>query len=342
MKFLNKKRIASAALAGTLALSMVTPAFASEKTTNITGSVANITLSVAVPTTGKAVINPYGLPYTVGEGVSITGEKIVTAAPLTVQNLSSVPLDVNVSIVGTKTGNFAFEATGTTLGSTETGNKGVVFFEIFDALALNATTIENTDTLISEFAKLKSTDAADRVQIKGVAGTPDTKDAVIKLREADAQNSTLQAGGAAFFRLAGDVVKKPATAWATTDGFTAAIAFTFEPSATPYTQSAGSIADGSGLQTPVGDAVGSIGLTGAKLTLTPTLPDGLTPTAANTMWTVDNTDDFTITPDNTDPLKATVKKATSTTAASQTGTVTVTITDTNGIPYVATVDVTTA
>lgn len=331
MKFLNKKRFASAALAGALALSMVTPAFASSKTTNITGTYNAITLSVAVPTTGKAIINPYGLPYTVGEGVTITGEKITTAAPLTVQNLSSVPLEVNVSITGTKTGGFEFE-TAASLGSSETGKKGVVKFEIFDALGVNATTIENTDALVEQFSKLKSADASGSVQITGQA-TPDTNTAgtpVVILREATS-DGTLQAGGAAFFRLAGDVVKSPATSWAATDGFTAAIAFTFEPSATPYGKNAGTITATSGSLT-------AVDLTGPALVLTPALPTGLTATAQNTTWTVEDTENFTITPNASDPLKATVKSKAST-ASGATSKVTVTIKDANGIPYTASVDI---
>ena len=71
MKFLNKKRVASAALAGALALSMAAPAFASQSV--ITGNYKEIRLAVTVPTTGKAVINPYGLPIALSETHNISG-----------------------------------------------------------------------------------------------------------------------------------------------------------------------------------------------------------------------------------------------------------------------------
>ena len=58
MKSMNLKRFASTALAGALALSMAVPAFAAGNTTVISGAYEAVTLSVTVPTTGKAIIKP--------------------------------------------------------------------------------------------------------------------------------------------------------------------------------------------------------------------------------------------------------------------------------------------
>lgn len=335
MKFMNLKRFGSIAMAGALALSLAAPAFATNSV--ITGNYKEVRLAVTVPSTGKAVINPYGLPITLSEKYSISGQGISNAAPLTVQNRSAVPLKVNVSITATKTGNFAFE-TATSIGSTETGNKGLVKFEMFPAPALTETTLENEDALIGGFAALDSAKAlpANGLQVKGVDGTPDAATNILTLREGSADGS-LQAGGAAYFRLTGEAVKAPTTAWAAADGFTATIAFTFEPSATAFSLSAGTLAkDATAVSS---DELTAISTTGVKLLLTSALPDTLTPTAQNTVWTVDDEESFSVTIDATNPLKATLKAKTGNTAPATNDpvNVTVTITDTNGIPYVATV-----
>lgn len=335
MKFMNLKRFASVAMAGALALSLSAPAFATSNSV-ITGNYKEVRLAVSVPSTGKAVINPYGLPIALSETYSISGQGISNAAPLTVQNRSAVPLSVDVSITGAATGNFAFE-TGTALSTTETANKGLVKFEMFPAPALTETTLENEDTLIGGFAALDSANAlpSGGVQIKGATGTPDAATNIMTLREGD-ENGSLQAGGAAYFRLTGEAAKKPTTAWAATDGFTATIAFTFSPSATAFSLSAGSLAaDTSG--SSMNDALASIS-SGATVVLTSALPSTLTPTSSNTVWSIDDTDKFTITPNATDPLKAVVKiKSGANPTTGDTVNITVTITDTNGIPYVATV-----
>lgn len=342
MKFMNLKRFASVAMAGALALSLSAPAFASNSV--ITGNYKEVRLAVSVPSTGKAVINPYGLPIALSEKYSISGQGISNAAPLTVQNRSAVPLKVNVEITATKTGNFAFE-TQAALGTSETGNKGLVKFEMFPAPALTETTLENEDTLIGGFAALDSANAlpSGGVQVKGVDGTPDKANNILTLREGSADGS-LQAGGAAYFRLTGEAVKAPATAWAATDGFTATIAFTFEPSATPFSLSAGTLAaDTSGAT--ANEQLSSISTTGATIVLTSALPANLTPSSTNTTWSVDESvkDKLTLTPNSTDPLKCVVKnKATGGVDPSTRFNITVTITDTNGIPYTATVEGTAA
>ena len=335
MKFLNKKRVASAALAGALALSMAAPAFASQSV--ITGNYKEIRLAVTVPTTGKAVINPYGLPIALSETHNISGQGISNAAPLTVQNRSAVPLNVNVSITSAPLADstFTFETTGA-IGASEKGNKGLVKFEMFRALGLTEATLADEDALIGGFAALDSADAlpANGVQLKGLAGTPDAATNILTLRESDAEGN-LQAGGAAYFRLTGEAVKAPATPWKATDGFTATIAFTFEPSTTAYALNAGTLAfDTAADQNAIPGAPG----TGLTLSLDGDLPADFTATAQNVTWSVDDTTNFTITQDTTNPLKAKIKMAkTSGIAANTPVNITVTVTDANGVPFTATI-----
>ena len=321
MKFMNMKRFASTALAGVLALSMAAPAFAASNTTTIEGAYQAITLDVTVPTTGSAVINPYGLPYELGTNVSVSGQQITTGAPLMVENRSSVALSASVSITATATGAFTFEETNATIGASETGNKGVVKFQIFPAEGIDEAAAKKEATLLPLFAALEDEDAAAEVQLKSSAAVTGTD--MIVLREGE--GGKLQDGGAAFFRLAGEVAKKPTTAWVAADGFKAVIAFTFEPGT--YTKSAGTISGGTG-------AIAASGT--ADLTLNPSgLPSGVT--VAEWKWSSSDQTKATVALKSgvTTGLVATVSNE-----ATGTADITVTGVGSDGITYTATKTVT--
>ena len=230
MKSMNLKRFASTVMAAVLALALAVPAFASNST-NITGTYRAITLNVTVPTTGSAIINPYGLPFDVS-GVSVSGQQITTGAPLLVQNKSSVPLSVSASIVSTVKGSFVFSSTAITDG--ETGNKGNVEFQMFKAPGVTEANVTDMEAIAPKFAALKDADALCRTVLTKTDATANpavpavTQDNIVTLKPANA-NGELVDGGAAYFRLSGTVAKKPTTAWTTTDGFTAKVTFTFEP-----------------------------------------------------------------------------------------------------------------
>lgn len=327
MKFMNLKRFASVAMAGALALSMAVPAFASNAT-NITGSYRAITLSVVVPTTGSAIINPYGLPYELGEGVSISGQQITTGAPLVVQNKSAVPLSVSASIVGVKKGNFTFDANA--IGASETGNKGNVLFQMFEAPGVTEANAADMTVLNPKFAALKDADALCNTVLSetNTTATPAVpaveEDDIITLKAGNA-NGELVDGGAAFFRLSGTVAKKPTTPWATTDGFTAKVSFTFEP--TVEEAAAGTLA----LPTGVTE-LDSLITTSAVVTLTPSLPTGVT--VDDWTWTSSDANAATIAEDTPDTT------ATLTYVGAGSTTVTVSGMGSDGKLYKATLDVT--
>lgn len=234
MKFMNMKRFASTVMAGALALSLAAPAFASGNT-NITGSYRAITLAVTVPATGQAIINPYGLPFELGEGVSISGEQITTGAPLLIQNKSAVGLSVSATAVGeVKSGSTFTFASSAITPDTETAKTAHVKLQVFPAPGVTADNATDTAVLNEMFANLAD-DTEGHVAAKDITvavadpdspATPTTD--IITLREGDADGA-LQDGGAAFFRLSGTVAKKPTNAWSNTDGFSVKVAFTFEP-----------------------------------------------------------------------------------------------------------------
>lgn len=118
---MKAKKLISTILASAMALSMAVPAFAS--TTKISALYQAITIDVTVPTTGTAVVNPYGLPLDVTAKVnvlgddgtatgdtrnltgSISGQGITTTTPLALVNKTTVDLDVNATVTGTVKGN---------------------------------------------------------------------------------------------------------------------------------------------------------------------------------------------------------------------------------------------
>lgn len=333
MKFMNKKRIASAALAGTLALSMMTPAFAAEKnTTNIAGTYTPITLAVTVPTTGKAIINPYGLPYTLDETNVISGQQITTGAPLTVQNRSSVALSVSAKLTGTvPTGSgFTFETTAP--ADTVTDKKGQVIFQMFPATDLTEATLEDTAVLIGGFANLKDEDALPVTPAVVSTTASDVTD-VLVLREG--KDGELQKGGAAYFRLSGKVAKN--AEWQSTDTFSVKVAFTFTPSS--FEKDAGTLA------ATTGGNLAQISTSPTTIKLTPDadLPADFTFTAANTKWELvgANAAKFKLADGTTpDSCKLSVPTTGDAAAPNDKVTVKVTVTDADGIPYVAEVECT--
>lgn len=233
MKYMNMKRFGAILLAGVLALSLSVTAFADDvnTTTTITGEYAATTLAVTVPETGSAVINPYGLPIELKAGsgddevtATISGEQITTGAPLTISNQSAVALAVSATVTGAEVGDAKLVEALPTDGDAAALKNVAARFEAFAAPGIDGASA--AEDLVEPFAALKSEDA---VLTAAVLTDDTTTEGTLVLREGD-DEGVAQDGGVAFIRLAGEVTKTPEEAWATTDGFTAAIVFTFEPS----------------------------------------------------------------------------------------------------------------
>lgn len=243
MKFMNLKRFASMAMAGVMTLSLAVPALAEDQSTTITGTYTETELQVTVPTTGTAIINPYGLPTpTMEDGETvISGEPITTGAPLIISNQSKVDLAVSVKGTITEKGGVKIVTTENAVEVAQTPNPALqpkniwVNFEMFAAPELD---VENeTDPSVTNpaYAKLKSADA-DVTLTFDKDNTVDGSDTLV-LRAG--QDETTQKGGAAYIRLSGKVAKKPSKTgtgsaleddpWVAADGFEAKIVYTFEP-----------------------------------------------------------------------------------------------------------------
>lgn len=246
MKHMNLKRFASTALAGVLALSSAVPALAEDKSTVITGTYQATELSVTVPTTGSAIINPYGLPIDMEDGVSVlSGQQITTAAPLVISNQSKV--DLKVTAVGTIAdvdGSSALTYITTSADDVEVSQtpspavqpKNVfVQFEAFAAPDLDVETESDPTVTNPAFADLDKATPDLTLTFDDSQEVETTGDLVLRA----GQDTVTQKGGAAYIRLSGAVAKKPtksgdagaivADDWLETDGFKATIIYTFEP-----------------------------------------------------------------------------------------------------------------
>lgn len=264
-----KKRIITTALAGTMALSLAVPAFASGNTTKVTATYSEIAIDVVVPGTAAVTINPMGMPIKlpVTDADNDTPKEVgstIAMTPSAIINKSSMDLAVGATVTGTVKGNFKFAPTAWDPAGDAalTTNSAFVFLEMKkagadvlndDKTATDATKLSNAweqwaDTATTDMRS--ASDVADKVA--GVDGANDcivvlstkattSSQGLVKLDAATAgTGGTLEPGNdsVGLFRLGGQVVESPKTPWAKTDGFGATIAFSFKASK-PATGGAG-------------------------------------------------------------------------------------------------------
>lgn len=320
MKFMNMKRFASTVMAGALTMSLAVPAFAADSQTVITATYAETALDVVVPANTNATINPYGLPVTMEDGLTtISGQPITIPTPLTVQNQSSVALKMDAKITTTVETGMTLE---TTKGSydAETGKKLYVEFQAFET-AFDGTTVLDPTKTGPAWAGLEDDDAALNVTLDAAAAVDTAADGTGSIVLREGKDSLAQAGGVAFVRLSGAVAKK--ATWAATDKLVATITYSFEPAV--YTKSAGTIGGNT-----------TVAASGTEdITLTPTLPDGVT--VAKWEWSSSDTAKATVSykAGDTSGLKATV-----THVAAGKANITVSGVGSDGITYSTTIEVT--
>jgi hypothetical protein len=244
---LNSKKIASLGLALTMTAALAVPAFADDtpaaNTTVVDGAYKEIAIAVTVPTTGTAQVNPYGLPVEFTKSASstkaakVSGEQIVTN-PLYISNEGDVALDISASVSTTVTG---MEIVTDKTGLAKSTDKQA-YIELQMVPSANKSLADDTakDKIIDECATAATWTADTVGKVVLPAGGDDAvvgdKIATLAASKVTGTGSdavvTYNAGSIVLYRLAGEVVTKPDTAWATTDTFKATIAFTFTPSVT--------------------------------------------------------------------------------------------------------------
>lgn len=264
MKFMNMKRFASLVMASVLALSLAIPAFAADAPAGqvvISGKYEDIPISVSVPTTGTAQINPYGLPVEFALSdtitkVSVSGDQI-TSAPLSIRNQGATKLSVNATLAvdttGTDNGVIVKEAD---LTNTQKGKEINLALQVAglndNKYAVSSLDTDLEDNIIKAFADSTTWANAKSLKAKDTNANVALADATVA-KSASALAvlgaSTVEAGGLvtyskdsiAVFRLTGKLNEspvKPATApatgdvddpWTAADKFSATVVFKFKP-----------------------------------------------------------------------------------------------------------------
>ena len=251
-----KKRILSGIIATASAVSMALPAFAATNTdTEITGTYSAPEIAVMVPTTGTAVINPYGLGMEVATKADADVKKTVAGqiatAPLYISNESSLRLPVGASVTGEITSRGEGDTT-TPLKFATTTTKGVgtdpdaegyvapataksVYVKLQVANSTVTTTDNDADALFDAVLDKYILDASWASAKEVVVGTKEAKGddlATLEVPTIDASDGSVtnyKSGSVVLFRLTGDCTESPKVAWDAKDGFKVNIAFTFKP-----------------------------------------------------------------------------------------------------------------
>jgi membrane-associated protease RseP (regulator of RpoE activity) len=242
---LNKK-IMSLALAALTTASLAIPALAEDNTTNtttVTGAYEEIAIAVTVPTTGTVSINPYGLPVELKKSESstktakVTGQQIVTQ-PMYISNEGDVALTVGATVTTTAKN---FDLVDAKPADTVTDKQAYINLEMVQSANKSLSDDTAKDKIIDEYATDSTWTSATQLTL---SSDDVTKEDMATLAASKVSGSgsdktvTYNVGSIVLFRLAGNVVTKPDTAWTTSDSLTAKIAFTFTPATTTATAEA--------------------------------------------------------------------------------------------------------
>lgn len=250
---MKSKKLMSLALASALALSLAAPAFAADNETDITATYTPPTISVVVPQTAAAFINPLGLDIKVDatNGPTLSGRQIISA-PMALKNTSASDLQVGATVSVTVNDGSDLRFVSTSTGGASAATKSVFAY----IQAIQEKTLVGTDTsgvaaadIATAYGNWEASayDATKDIVVN--SALPASKDDLVILRAADMSGtggtfSAYKAGSVALVRLAGDCTSTLTTGdgWVKTetntvdgnqvttgDGFTVNVAYTFKP-----------------------------------------------------------------------------------------------------------------
>lgn len=306
---MKTKRLATMALAGAMTLSLATPAFASSKSTEISGTFQDTPIEVVVTPTAAAFINPYGLDLKVEkEGneitdstpaadiITISGQQVVTS-PMSLMNQSAMDLVVSATITGTVAEASDMRLAVAPVPAGDTGKNAFIYLQAKQEASLTGaftgTGSVDAAAVATKYAAWAASAYDEDADL--VVGTREaSKEGIVTLAAADTTNSTpaYNAGSIALVRLAGSVSTAPRSGWAETDTFTVNVAYTFAP-ATKYEITKGAMTKAPGAASNVNaptsftiDATNA--LEGATVTVT-VVADNAQDTIALTVKGADNT-----------------------------------------------------
>ena len=250
---MKSKKLVLMALVIVLTLSLAIPAIMAANETVISGKYEEIVLDVVLMPTGKAVINPYGMPVkaldTQTVPQEIAGKTLKTAGKIATQPLvmyNKTDVDLSVGATVSASGVSGLELSTSTVSPTSADKKAQVYLE-----AQQDTTLTGTDyTITADTAGFIGTvDGAKLVdafnawpastynqtstnQVIVNPESPITKKGIATMTKADVDGKP-QAGSYVLYRLGGNCSEEPEVAWKTTDKFDVKVAFSFTPVVAP-------------------------------------------------------------------------------------------------------------
>lgn len=165
-------------------------------------------ITVTVPATAEVFINPYRMPVIIG---SEETDAQIMSTPACIKNMSEVPISVSVSVTGAiKEGSNMRLVMSTTQGTKLTSKSAFIYFEI------QAADSDDPDAVYWD----EEYDAAKHLVVRTYART---------MKNIVALGADGEEGCFGAFRLTGDCVARPKTAWTEDDGIDVTISFTFTP-----------------------------------------------------------------------------------------------------------------
>lgn len=251
---MKSKKFLSVVMAGALSLSLAAPAFAADTNTktDITATYTPPTISVVVPQTASAFINPLGLDIKVDptNGPTLSGRQIISA-PMTLKNQSASDLQVGATVSVTVNDGSDLRFVSTSTGGVSAATKSVFAY----VQAKQDKTLVGNDTAVTDAViataygnwEASAYDATKDIVVN--SALPASKDNLVILRAADMTGTNgafkaYKAGSIALVRLAGDCTSTLTTGdgWVKTetntvdgnqvttgDGFKVNVAYTFKP-----------------------------------------------------------------------------------------------------------------
>jgi hypothetical protein len=252
------KRIMSLTMAALMTASLAAPAFAAEETekkeetstaantTTVTAKYEDVEIAVTVTKTASAIINPYGLPYDINDSTDasvgkVTGQQIVTQPMYISNDGTDVDLSVSASVTTTASG-VTLSNKSTSSVKNNTAKQAFVYLEmessnvtdvvaktgLIDPDKVAAEYVDKDESIWQDYSASAENMLVLNTEAKASKDNMITLNKMVAATEAG-KDDTYDKGSVALFRLAGDCVTSPTTAWATSDTFTATIAFTFAP-----------------------------------------------------------------------------------------------------------------
>lgn len=215
---MKRKRLLCAILALVLLCAAQPAVLAAEeisnkRTTNLTALMKLPVVKVSVPTSGVVYINPLNLSVSIGDWNR--GDQIIST-PATIANLSDAPIVVDVTVTASVRPESDMTLASEPTGGAGTEKKAFVYFEIVQSIYINP-----------NYASWGRTYDPEK-HIALVDGVPQTRKGILTLPPTTLDGD-IASRGYAPFRLTGDAVREPTTAWTRMDGITVTVAFTFTP-----------------------------------------------------------------------------------------------------------------